>query len=224
MKNIIFVGLSFCTLLLLYSCRDNKRPNELRNSRFVIDSLQCARDSNTLYFPSNEKLFDTGLIQIDKASNLAYSKMLYFLHEPILYNCADTSEIFRFTWLRTFHNPISIRVLKRNNNFILTLKVSDGQGGYEPGKLIKDTTFFVTSNEWNTFTALIANTNFWNLNTVSNDDGKDGAEWILEGKVKQKYHVVSRWTPTATRDKEVKNCCDYLIRLSGIRIPDKEFY
>lgn len=189
----------------------------------VTDSAVIPSDSNTLYFPANKLLSDT-TNQVNKFSNTWYSKMLFALHEPTLFDYQDISEVFRFTWLRTFHSPISIRVRKVRDQCILTLKITEGSSGYEAGKLIKDTSFFITKNEWKGIVTKVSKINFWKLESFIDDGGKDGSEWILEGKIKNQYHFVSRWTPNITRYKEFKDCCDYLIHLSNLKLTDKEIY
>ena len=84
--------------------------------------------------------------------------------------------------------------------------------------------YFITMNEWKTLASKISEINFWKLKSFVDDDGKDGSEWILEGKNNYEYHFVNRWSPNATRYKEFKDCCDYLIYLSNIKLTDKEIY
>ena len=65
-------------------------------------------------------------------------------------------------------------------------------------------------------------TNFWN--TASNDlllRPHDGAEWILEGFSKKKYHFIVRTSPS---DKNYRDCCKYLLSLAELNIPEKEQY
>jgi hypothetical protein len=111
------------------------------------------------------------------------------------------------------------------NEHILTLKIADGAGGYEAGKLIKDTSFYISKKEWSGFDSRMTSLNFWNTSTTNNSEqGKDGSEWILEGKMAGKYHFVNRWTPNTSNDKAFRECCDYLIMLAGLTVPDKEMY
>lgn len=221
MKRIIIAS-CLSGFILLFSCKERANADDVRDISVVADSMKAPLDSNTLYFPERTSVSDTS--QLDKFSNTWYSKMLFALHEPTLFDKQDTAEIFRFIWLRTFHKPVSIRVSKVRGKCILTLKVAEGAGGYEAGRLITDTSFFITMNEWKGIVSKTAAINFWNLTPFIDDGGKDGSEWILEGKNKNRYHFISRWTPGATRYKEFKDCCDYLILLSNLKIADKEFY
>lgn len=70
------------------------------------------------------------------------------MKEPILADCEEDIEIYRFTWLRTFHNPIMIRAQKVKSNFTLTVKRLSVQGGYEPGQIIMNKTFKIKETEW----------------------------------------------------------------------------
>lgn len=144
--------------------------------------------------------------------------MLFGLKEPILSNYKGDKEIYRFTWLRTFHHPVSIRLEKQNNIIKLFAKVCNGAGGYEPGQIIVDTSFSVTMNDYNLLTQKIKETNFWNLQTENNDNsGKDGSEWIIEAVKDNKYHMVVRRTPTRERQGNFLDVGEYLIALSKIQ-------
>ena len=194
------------------------------NNYLFAENVFKKSDSNTMYFPANTFLHDTAN-QIDNNRNIWYSKMLYALHEPILYtNQNDSLDIYRFTWLRTFHNPISIRVRKVRNQFILTLKKTEGSGGYEAGDVIKDTSFFISRDEWDVVINKVSKINFWELKSLLDDGGKDGSEWILEGRRNNQYHFVSRWSPSTTRYFDFKDCCDYLLHLSNVKLTNKEMY
>lgn len=206
------------------SCKNENNSANIRSINVVNDSSTFPKDSNTFYFPLLGTSRDADVL--DTFTNSWYSKMLFGLHEPVLYQSSDTTEIFRFTWLRTFHKPIAIRVTAKNGEHILTLKVASGAGGYEVGNLVRDTSFYISNNEWNEFSSRMGAINFWSLSSQDNSRGKDGSEWILEGRGNEKYHFVTRWTPNtnATPNKDYRSCCYYLIQLSGLKIPDKELY
>jgi hypothetical protein len=219
MRNILTV---VSLVLLFMCCKGTNNTDDVRKADAISDSSVTPNDSSSFYFPLAGSIKDSN--SLDTFTNSWYSKMLFGLHEPILYGSQDTSEVYRFTWLRTFHKPISIRVSNKSA-CVLVLKVADGAGGYDVGKLVQDTTFYISKNEWNEFLLRMGTMNFWNLSSADNSEqGKDGSEWILEGKKNEKYHFVSRWTPNSTRGKEIRDCCDYLIKLSGLVIPDKEMY
>src|SRR5215468_3618237 len=43
------------------------------------------------------------------------------------------TETYRFLWLRTFHNPVAVRVFRRGDDYDLEGVILDGAGGYNPG-------------------------------------------------------------------------------------------
>jgi hypothetical protein len=213
-----------CTGAVLASCKSGNNSANVRSISAVNDSSTIPKDSNTFYFPLGATSGDAHVL--DTFTNSWYSKMLFGLHEPVLYQSSDTSEIFRFIWLRTFHKPIAIRVTAKKGEHILTVKVASGAGGYDVGNLVRDTSFYISNNEWKEFSSQIGAINFWSLPSQDNNRGKDGSEWILEGQETGKYHFVTRWSPRAnvTSNKDYRSCCYYLIQLSGLNIPDKELY
>jgi hypothetical protein len=69
-----------------------------------------------------------------------YSSQLKALEEQPFYSKDPPKEtaVYRFTWLRTFHRPVALRLdVKPDGSGRFVIKVCDGAGGYEPGKLVK---------------------------------------------------------------------------------------
>jgi hypothetical protein len=97
------------------------------------------------------------------ATNNWYSMQLYKLGEPVLFSNVSKKEIYRFTWLRTFHHPIAIRVEKNGTVYTLYWKMCDGAGGYDSGKLIVSMSRPLSKKEWNIFTRSLITINFWNI-------------------------------------------------------------
>lgn len=148
-----------------------------------------------------------------------YARHLDALDEPVLSDSLPT-KVFRFTWLRTFHNPIVIGLENNNDSIILYWKVCDGAGGYEPGKIIENKNKILTKKEWDDFVVNVNSINFWNLPTTQSGIlGTDGAQWILEGKKLGKYHVVDRWSGGT-----IENICLKLLELTNIKIKKDDIY
>lgn len=183
-----------------------------------------ARDTLHLYFPLKETGKDStgNAASLDTFTNVWYSRMLKAMKEPVLPETEGDTQIYRFTWLRTFHRPITIRIQRSNDSVTLIAKILSGAGGYDPGQIITDTAFVLTPEKWETLQAKIGLINFWRLPVDTDSDGMDGAEWILEGVTKNNYHFVSRWSPG--KNTAYGQCCLYFLSLSGIKIPEKEIY
>ncbi len=148
------------------------------------------------------------------------------MREPVLSSYKGDKEIYRFTWLRTFHHPVSVRLEKQNNTIRLFSKVCNGAGGYEAGQLIFDTTLNITDDQYKSLTQKVSNINFWILKTEQSDkSGKDGSEWIIEAVKDNKYHMVTRWTPSEGRQGDFRSVGEFLVSISKISSEEtKNFY
>ena len=124
--------------------------------------------------------------------------------------------------LRSFHNPIAIRIEQHQDTYLLHWKLSDGAGGYEPGKLVLDKEKIIDKATWDNFKTKITEIDFWNLPTNEKRFGNDGAEWILEGKQDRQYHVVQRWSPS--EHSAYFQCCNFLLDLIDIKIKKDDKY
>jgi hypothetical protein len=141
------------------------------------------------------------------------------MDEPVLIDTLPT-KIYRFTYLRTFDNPIVIRLENLNDTVSLHWKVSDGKGGYEPGEIIINKSKELTTTEWDYFESKIKSLGFWELPTLETDiGGQDGSQWILEGKYLGKYKVVDRWS-----GGEIKRVCKELLNLTDLLFTERELY
>jgi hypothetical protein len=193
---------------------------EENGSRYQYKLMSC----DSLYFPlkRNSQNAIANIHSLDTSLNKWYSARLSDFKEPDIYTYSGKDEIYRFTWLRSFDNPVVIRFQKHENTYILYTKEMLDNGGYIPQEIKTDTKQEMTIFEWGTFKHKIDDFYFWNI--VPNDPEprpNDGAEWILEGASKNKYHFIARTSPV---DNKYKACCKYLIFLSKLKIPEKNIY
>lgn len=135
-----------------------------------------------------------------------YSKHLGALGELSLWQVSrqqPTSEVYRFLWLRSFHHPLSLRLtVASDGTGTLACKETNGKGGYEPGKLIRNTIAKLSKQETQWFRDRLDEIGLWKLPTLQtlqpfNADvvGLDGAQWIAEASKAGRYHIVDRWSP-----------------------------
>lgn len=162
------------------------------------------------------------ILDLSQHDSYGISKHLSALKETCLYNqTVDKDfESYRFTWLRSFHNPICIRIEKTNNGIFLYWKVGKGMGGYEPKGLKASGKKKITENEWNEFRNHINKSNFDNLPNEKYVLMTDGASWILERKTKNNFKAHKTNEPS----NEFKNCCLYLLKLSKIKVKEENIY
>jgi hypothetical protein len=223
MKKFYAFILFLIGLIIVITWNRKQAADEIIKSVRVVDNSIIPTDSNVLYFPLDSPI-STSLDRLNKLNNEWYSKMLFALHEPVIFQSNDSTEVFRFLWLRTFHNPISIRINNYNSKHILTLKISGGTGGFDAGKVIVDTSFYISKKEWDIFKSKVTKINFWNLSPTEILDEKDGSQWVLEAKNRGIYHFVDRCSPNETRNKDFRDCCNFLISLSNIKLKVMDMY
>ena len=220
MRQIIpFIILTIC----LTNCKCRTKNEGLATSKNQYEPTNLnLNDSNKFYFPIS--VFADSAVKNEADTFLVqwYSKMLIALREPIIFNDSSINEIYRFTWLRTFHNPIAVRIEKNGNNINLYWKLCNGAGGYEPGKLVLDKQKSIDIQIWNEFISRLSSINFWTLRTKELSFGVDGSKWILEGKSSNRYHVVDRWSPNA--NNSFYNCCDFLLGQTDLQLSSEQKY
>lgn len=180
------------------------------------DTLPLPVDSTTLYFPSIEPGADIGANAVRAYANPYFSRILFILNEPVLKDYRGQKEVYRFSWLRSFSQPVVIRVEKHVENIRLYAKVSIGNSGYDPGKIRFDTAIIVRQEHIDTINSRLSSAGFWSLGAQSqNEIGLDGAEWIVEVYKDNRYHVVARWMPL--KGNSFRQIGEYFISISGIR-------
>jgi len=103
------------------------------------------------------------------------------------------AEVYRIMILPTWGNPIVVRAQRHGDVYSLAARRLDGQGGYDPGKLVESRDIELSADDSKTLTVLIQNLDFYRLPTDDDIKGFDGDEWIIEGVSQGKYHIVQRW-------------------------------
>lgn len=201
-------------------------------------------DSNNVPLSKNEKYFPLILFpEIDLVNNKSekddieykpnvvknvydtfvvkwYSDVLFAMREPLLFNKKMNKEIYRFTWLRSFHNPIVITIVNtQNQSFNLFWKEFEGE--HRNGKNIVNKSKQISRLEWITFRLKLSKSHFWTMGAGRIPGGLDGSEWILEGADDTKYKVATVWSP---KGGDYYKACMYLLSLTDLIIPENEIY
>lgn len=222
-KQIYSIALLLLTFLPACQSQSSKNSNTTSAKYSLpIDTAFIPNDSSQFYFPL-DVFRDTSIyVGHDTFVDAWYSQHLFAMREPIFYADKSQNEFYRFTWLRTFHNPVAIRIEKHGDVYMLYWKLCNGAGGYQPGELTIDKQKVIDKVTWNEFQNQLKRIDFWNLKTNEKTDGNDGSQWILEGKTENQYHVVDRWTPN--ENGKYYLCCDFLIGLTDLKIKDDDKY
>lgn len=124
------------------------------------------------------------------------------------------SEVYRFTWLRSFHVPIIVRV-DCENKCTLSAKALSGAGGYSPGHIKIKNKRVLTNEETIKLRVLAERLDKWVYKPDKEIIGMDGAQWIFEKVINKNYQAWNLWSPGG--DKAAKTyveVCMYLLNLT----------
>jgi hypothetical protein len=179
--------------------------------------------------------------RVDSMTAHWYKAELTALSEPSLFAARETkgAHVYRFLWVRTFHHPVSVRLIiyPAGSGSIVT-KISDGAGGYNPGNLILDKTTALSGQQVHEVLERLDAIGFWSMKATDYDEGNfrdehgthveahsDGAQWILEEVKDGTYHVVDRWSPGSPGHPPDKieelaayaRLCKYLLELGNVK-------
>jgi len=195
------------------------------------EEAPCRGTPQTLKPIAPDQYFPPGVLACDDQQEAFltnwYSKALRALGEPTLWALSrDDSRamVYRFLWLRSFHHPVSVRlVLKPDLTGVVISKSTGGAGGYDPGALIRNESASVGRRGTTLLLARLGQAHFWELPPRNGPGGVDGAQWVLEGVENGRYHVVDRWSPGET-DAVYTLGMTFLLDLADMRIDPKEVY
>ncbi len=120
----------------------------------------------------------------------------------------------RFVWLRTFDNPVVVRV-SDDGGWAVAAKRADGASAYETGKVIEHVQRRLTADE-----SAALNTWLSRLQSFANSDiepvGLDGALWVFETATGGDHMAFYRHSPR--RDDDAREFGLFLLGLSGFEL------
>lgn len=112
---IVFIG------LLTGNCDNRKEEYQYPADNNISDENGNPKDSTIGYFPKGKGLDGKdNIIDIDPYK--WYSANLRVAKEPILYNTYLGYDSYRFTWLRSFDEPVVITINKKSGEYWMTIK------------------------------------------------------------------------------------------------------
>jgi hypothetical protein len=180
-----------------------------------------SRTDDTIFFPlgslgPREPRFDQ-----DAFRRQWYSTHLRAMQEPSLSCGAVETEAYRFLWLRTFHAPIAVRLAVTGKMVRLASVQLSGAGGYSPGTVVDRSERMLLPAEWDQVHEALNLARFWSTSSWQPSAGADGAQWIIEGRLDSRYHVVDRWSPRAGTFRSLGLL---LLRIADISVPNGDVY
>lgn len=177
----------------------------------AVRAICPPQQASDYFFPSGS--LDANWNELDDAKRTWYSSQLSAMHEQSL-SCGAPIDGYRFTWLRSFHPPVVIRIIARGDagdHTLSALELSGNRDG-DPGKQSKQLTKKLTNAQVAQLLRSLKEEQFWELPGREDLLGADGAQWIVEAQKGGKYHVVNRWSP---EDGPVRRLGLMFISLSG---------
>ena len=134
-------------------------------------------------------------------------------HELPLAEMPDcVSEIYRLTWVPSFHRTTIVRVWSSTAGRFLTIKRLERTHENKNGTNYTETTRTLTDREWDSVVSVVKSSNFWNIASTEKEAvPNDGAGWLIEGSGQHQYHSVFRLSP----DPDLVRLIRELFALSG---------
>lgn len=200
-----------------------KQPKKLTGLALLVLGAVLA-SANLVKAEPGAVFFPPGLFSeqgdADKVNQSWYAKQLTALKEASIYELRKDSQttVFRFLCIRTFQPPFVIRVEKKaDGGGSLFFKQSDGQGGYQTGKVAENQTVKLSKAQMSELEAKFNSGFFEMKNRGKNRGGLEGSRWLIEGLQNGKYHLVDRYSPGWG---SFRNLGMNLIKLSGEDLKD----
>ena len=120
------------------------------------DTLRIPKTESEYYFQLKGSRYDSINNAVDTFRNQWFSHFLFRMKEPIIHEYKGSMEIYRFTWLRTFHHPVVLRLEKKEDSARLMSKVAEGAGGYYCGEMLLDTILSISIEHYDSLIYEIA--------------------------------------------------------------------
>ncbi len=115
-----------------------------------------------------------------------YASSLAQLGEPGTHDLPPADEEYRAVWLRSFDEPIVVRVVRRGTSY----SVITAQG-------TRRDSVALSFDRWDLLHRRGAMEEFWSDSVFEGQSrrGLDGAHWILEGQRGSEYQIRDWWSP-----------------------------
>lgn len=214
--------LTFGALIVIFtiSCRSNSSSKEIvdqnqewsesKKIKYFQDSIAYRLfngDFGQGHGLNHFKTFFSKMYPNIKAKNKA-NALLFAFEEPYI----DTTQIDKTkSWFRivadpTFRTAFCIIIELKNNRTHLTLKTTDGQGGYYSGLLNFSVTKTYSDSLYHSFSKLLNEASFWNLERKPGDTGcnsTDASGWTFEAIENGRYNIFELSDPLYCGSSEI---------------------
>jgi len=170
--------------------------------------LSCAKDEKNYsdYIPDDtfsgyvieipwygKNGFTSKILDVHEKHEEFYGQFWKAMKEESLWNYANNpnTEIYRFTYLRTFLQPVCIRIEKKEDKIFAVGKITSGRGGYDPGYLEISEKKELSESDFKILRNKIIDSGYYNYPSYSGNRGCDGTTWIIESVYDGTYRYVN---------------------------------
>jgi hypothetical protein len=109
--------------------------------------------------------------------------------EPLCRSRATEDEAYRFIWHSSFDGAVMVHIASKREATALRWNYLRLRNGQACGTMV------LSAAEWGRLHRTLDAAKFWSLDASGNRSGLDGADWLIEGRRKDIYHAVHRWSP-----------------------------
>ena len=145
--------------------------------------------------------------EYDKASAKEAADLFGRFHENPLSKMPDcVSETYRLTWVPSFHRTTIVRMWSSIDGRYVTIKRLERTSENRNGSTFTETTRRLSDLEWESTVNSINAYDFWNVASMVKESlPNDGADWLVEGHRKDKYHNIFRISPGHGLTQVIRN-------------------
>lgn len=137
-----------------------------------------------------------------------YSSALRAAREPSLYLAsldaeAVPVEVVRFTWLRSFHNPVVVRIDASADGTMRMTATETYNGALVDGRGYRRVSRVLSADEAVALRSLLETDRLAQAAPIGCEEGLDGAQWLIERSGRGHYDLWRRWSPDSGPVHEV---------------------
>lgn len=203
------------------------------NDTTTANTYQKLTDKQNWYFPIEPFIGDSSKWAKDYSINVLdqlesakfrvnwFSKALALFNEPLISD-GSKGEVYRCLWLRSFHEPIVIRMERHNQTVIIYWKILQFNASLQTFQSPVEFKKNIAVWQWKNFEKSLTTIDYWSM--VSGDylsRSTDGAVWLLEAAINGKHKVTERKGDTYPK---YTKCLRYLLDLTDMHIPKNRIY
>jgi hypothetical protein len=142
---------------------------------------------------------------------------LVAMQEPPLATFTESSELYRFVWLRSWDAPVCVRISRDGSEGSIATKVLEKYEGPTYGPLTHSSERHLAKDEMSHLAEMLDAASFWSAPAERDWVTLDGAGWMLEGLRGGTHHIVKRNSPAKDgEDADFRFLCEELLGLSDL--------